>query len=225
MSIYEISFDEKEYINIDNNPFITYVIENKKILFNIEKYIRMSFEGERDYIHLSKDKQLVLLDDYCDVVDNIFVLDINTKKNINALYKILKSLYYEKLKENISGLKQDISKIVSEISLDFDLELYVSNEIKEEDLFKIMDLQFKEIDSDYKNRLIKYMEVINELRNIKVFFFFHLHDYFEKEELETIIKEIKYRNISVINIESHNLFTKNDNERIIIYDNDLCYIS
>ena len=88
-----------------------------------------------------------------------------------------------------------------------------------------MDLQFKEIDSDYKNRLIKYMEVINELRNIKVFFFFHLHDYFEKEELETIIKEIKYRNISVINIESHNLFTKNDNERIIIYDNDLCYIS
>ena len=225
MSIYEISFDEKEYINIDNNPFITYVKKKKKILFNIEKYIRMSFEGERDYIHLSKDKQLVLLDDYCDVVDNIFVLDINTKKNINALYKILKSLYYEKLKENISGLKQDISKIVSEISLDFDLELYVSNEIKEEDLFKIMDLQFKEIDSDYKNRLIKYMEVINELRNIKVFFFFHLHDYFEKEELETIIKEIKYRNISVINIESHNLFTKNDNERIIIYDNDLCYIS
>lgn len=214
-----------EPISLEKNNILTFVIENKKQLFSIEKYARFEFSGEERYFTFSIDKKPVSIDEYVVVLDDLFVLDVNTKKNINSLYKILSSMYGYKVEDDLALIKNKIKQIVKEISMECNLELIATDTIKDDDIFKLMELKINDDLDDPIKRVLNFINVVFELRNINVFLVFRLHEYFEKEDIDTILKELAYKNIRIIDIESNNNFKRCENERVIIYDNALCVLA
>ena len=180
-------------INIDSSLFIDIVIENKSMLYDFLKYCYYLFNGKNNYIFLQNNGEMLDNEKSIHFVYNLLNLDLNSKKNINALYKILKLKYYEELKEDISVLTNKAKQIIDNISLDFDIELYSSSEIKEDDIFKAFDLKFLESeDITLKERLIKYCKLIFELQKIDIFIFNSLHQYLQEEEIESLFYELSY---------------------------------
>ncbi|MGM9873348.1 MAG: type II-A CRISPR-associated protein Csn2 [Bacilli bacterium] len=208
--------------NLEEFNMLSFVIENKKYLYDVELHVRLDFPKHTSLFTLSVDNKDEEITDNIEVIDNIFCLDLNTKKNINSLYKILKSFYKSDIKEGIDEIKNRMSFIIKDIAIDFDLSLSFSDEIREEDIFKLFDLKFDDEENDIVKRIIKYIEVSYELRKTTIFWLFHIHEYLEKSQIEDLLKELSYKDIKIINIEPNFSFEKCDNEQIFIIDNDLC---
>lgn len=214
--------DSDKTFDLENLDMLTFVIENKRYLFDLELYIHLDFPCHNPFFSLIIDNDIVEITNYVEVIDNIFNLDLNSKKNINSLYKILKSFYKDNIKEGIKEINKNMSHIIKEISIDFDLNLSFSEELKEEDIFKLFDLRFEDEENDIIKRIIKYINVSYELRKTTIFYFFHLHEYLEDYQIEILLKELSYKNIKIVDIEPNNSFAKCKNEQIVIVDNDLC---
>ncbi|MDR0935003.1 MAG: type II-A CRISPR-associated protein Csn2 [Erysipelotrichaceae bacterium] len=215
-------FDKE--INLETSKFYTIVIENRKLNYDVSKYLYNEFSAKEDYFTIFKDDKKLDITNEATFVFNLFSLDLNTKRNINALYKILRKSCSDTLQADIKNIKNEIVKVVQQISLDFDIELGVNNDIREDDLFKIVDLRFSEGDDSYLLRFKKYVETVYELLGVRVFFIYHLHDYFNKNELDTIFHELSYKNMSLINLEISQNYEKSENEEFIVIDQDLCSI-
>lgn len=212
-------------IEISNDKFNTIVIENRSEFLNLMVYLNYEFIGNVEYLILTNEQEKKLsLDSYLFYIPNIFNLDLNTKKNINALYKKLKNIYGKKMYDDLQEIKRKCEEIIEEISIDFDIELSVGTTINIDDIFKIMNISFSENYMNLKEKLIKYILIINELNEYNVFILNNLHIYFSNEELEFVIKELSYHDISLINIENNSNFEKISNECIKILDIDNCSI-
>ena len=204
--------------------FYSVIIENKKLNYDVCRYLYNEFCDKNEYFAFFNDDKKLDISNESAFIYNLFSLDLNTKKNINALYKILKKTIPETLQDDIKNIRESIFEVVKKISLEFEIELNVNSEIREDDLFKIIDLRFSENDDSLLLRFKKYIETIYELINIKVFFTYRLHEYFEKDELNLLTHELFYKNISIINIEQSNNFEKTRDETFVIVDHDLCVI-
>lgn len=214
-------FEDK--INIVNGNLYTLIIENRNVLIELYECLNNEF-FPKNVILPFKDNELLNVEDTCFYINNLFDLNLNTKKNINALYKKLKGYYYSSLIVEFNEIKEKCEKIVESISLDFDIELEVGSFIKIEDLFKFMNITFKEDYENFKEKFIKYLRILNELNGYKVFFINSFHAFFSNEDIETIIKEVGYYDISLIDIENIQYFEKLDSEILKIIDKDYCQI-
>ena len=221
----EIAFiNQNNYLKIDSSLFINFIIENKSKLFDIERNIKLLFATKESYFSLLDNGNPIDIEDNVEVIDDIFTFDINDKKILNMLYKNIKIYCRNYLRDELNSIKNKIEEIIGSISLDHNLDIIATKEIKEEELFKLVDLKINDESDDRILRLIKYIKILYELKGVDIFFTFRLHEFFDSEQIKIIFNELKFYKISIINIEANNLFEKLDFETNIIYDNDLSLI-
>lgn len=216
-------FEQESKIVLDDLNMLTIVIESKKILCNIEKHIRLNFSGAPLFFY-KEDQKHVDIDERADVVSDMFVLDYNSKKNVNSLFKRIKNLNSEDVSVSINNFKRETERLVNTISMDFDFDLIATDDVGVEDIARLITLRIKDEEENYIYRFVNYCKVVNELRNIDLFFVFRMHDYLTEDEILFILKELSYKNIKIINIEHKIPEFKTNNEKIIIYDKDLCLL-
>lgn len=212
-------------IDITDPKFITLVIENKSFYWKFSKYLYDTFPEHLSYCSLIKNGEQQKIEDVSAYIFNPFDLNLNTKQNLNALYKILKKSYFTELSASVQQIQDLLTQVCKEIRLDFDAELTMDSSIRIDDIFKIGGLQFSEIDSSLLEKFVRYVSIIKELRNVSIIFINHLHDYFENTEIEQLLKELGYRGITLVNIETFVPQNKLENETLCIIDKDLCSIN
>jgi len=213
-----------EEVNIDEPRLIYLIIENKIMFYKFNKYCFEDFYGVDNYLSYFINDVSEKNDKVMNFIPNVFDLSLNNKRNINSLYKILKNKYYDDLKVDIDSLKEKAIEIISNIALDFDVELTANSEIKADDLFKILDLRFNDESNNLLDILIKYCSVIRELQNIDVFVINQLRDYFYDDDLSRMYHELSYKGITIIDVENNANFVKNKDDIVLIVDKDLCSI-
>lgn len=218
-------FNSDETIGFDDFNILTTCIESGPLVFDYLRYLHNDFRGKERYWRFSENGDDVPVDEHSEFISDFFQLEINSKKNINALYKLLKKQYYERLHEDIGVLKSKAVSIVKEICVDFDLELNASNDIREDDLFKILDLRFNDEELPEKEKLIKFCQTVHELRGTEVFFTVNLHLYYGLSDIEDIVHELQYRRIKIFNLEMTQVMDKYASEKVICVDKDLCVIA
>lgn len=209
-----------ERIQVDESVFISICIEDKRLLYSVLDYLSSDFRGKDSYFSIVDSK--TTKEEEPLFVESIFHLDPNSKKNLNALYRLLKNLHSDSIDEQIDILKNQIKKIVGDIAVDFDMDLVYAESIKSDDLFKMMDLRFIESEEAVEKRLIQYICLCHELQGSRVFFAYGLHQFLTDEQLETIFKELAYKRVSLINIEPQKTPCLAGLERQITIDKDLC---
>lgn len=212
-------------IDITDPKFITLVIENKPFYWTFSKYLYDTFPEHLGYCSLFKNGEEQKIEDVSVYIYNPLDLNLNTKQNLNALYKILKKSYFSELSASVQQIQDLLTQVCKEIRLDFDAELTMESSIRIDDIFKIGGLQFSETDSTLLERFVRYISIVKELQNVSIIFINHLHDYFENAEIEQLLKEMEYRGITLVNIETFVPQNKLENETLCIIDKDLCSIN
>ena len=211
-------------VDITDSKMITLVIENKKAYWSFCRYLYDGFPEHLGYCSIDSDEETIEIETYALYVNNILDLNLNTKANLNALYKLLKKSYFEELSASIEQIQNDLDKICKEIKLDFDAELVMDGSLRVDDVFKLGGLQFSENDSSLLEQLTRYVAVSNELRKTELVFINHIRDYLSEDELSSFLKELFYRGITLINIETIEPSFLREGERKLILDADLCSV-
>ena len=210
-----------ERVRLDDKPLLTLVVEQPNIYFAICSFAYLGFRGRKELLKVVEDDQ-VLEPEY---IENIFWPDLNTKKNLNALYKRLKQFGSEELDSKLKEIREKMESIVLDISMDFDGELTCEGDIKAEELFKMFDLRFSDEADDGLMRFVKCISISHELLKTSVFCVRGLHQCFCNEQLEQLTKELSYKKINLISIESNAPSEIVASESLLIIDKDLCIIS
>lgn len=211
-------------IRFDSHILLNIICENKC------KYVEIMTTLENDFINTNRgfkiyqDGQLLYEESRYLYIKDSFSLSLNSKKNLNALYKILKSRYYLEFKEDFTEINEKLEEIIKEISIDFDVNLVANAEIKIDDIFKISSLEFSEDYNNFFEKLIKFIKISNEIEKVEIVFIKNMHAYLSDEEIISLIKEFSYLDIMIINIEFSEYFKNNDFEQNYIIDKDLCEI-
>ena len=207
-------------IILDETPILSLVVEEPKAYFDLCSLAYTGFRGRKEFISfLENDKEIEP-----EFVENLFWPDLNSKKNLNALYKRLKQFGSEELEGKLKAIREAMKSVVLTMSMDFDGELICNGDIKSEDLFKMFDLRFAEDDLDGFSRLVRYISVSHELSKTSVFSLRGLHQCFSDEELDQLGKEASYKRINLVSFESTVPQKTGEFERVVIVDKDLCAI-
>ena len=211
-------------ISFNTNRMFNIICENKNKYIEIMTTLENEFINTKRGFKIYNDGVLEKEETSFLYISNSFSLSLNSKKNLNALYKILKNRYYLEFKNDFIQINNKLEEIIKEISIDFDINLNANSEVKLDDLFKIASIEFSEDYTSYYEKLIKFIKISNELEKIDVVFIKNVHSYLNDDEIIRLINEFKYLNIVIINIEFAQYFIINNFEVNYIIDKDLCEI-
>ena len=100
----------KFYSDLQNLENTLIIIENKKVLYNVLKDISNGCIYEEFIELLDDNNRKQKLGDYIDFIPTVLTIDVNNKKNINALLKLIKKSCDENIKENVE-LLNDILRL------------------------------------------------------------------------------------------------------------------
>lgn len=214
--------------DITDPKTIFLIIENPKSFWKFGQYLYDKLPDHIGYCSLLIDGKEKAIDEVSLFMANPYDLDINSKSNLNALYKMLKKEYFNDLSEGIDEISKKIEKICESIRLDFDAEIEMSGQLKIDDLFKVGNLRFVDDCETILEKLTKFISISNELQGIDVVFINQLSSFLNVEELKSFLKELHYRGITLVNVESNQILLEKhkdiEAEKLII-DSDLCSIS
>lgn len=186
---------------LENNNSIMIIIENKKYFYNFIIDLQLSY-SEINSIKLFDEKEKELKNtDYIEVIPSIFTMDINNKKNISALLKIIKTSNKELIQNNLIDINNKLEQFSNHLKLETDITFESNVDFSDDELLKVLNIY---IDCDKQSLLeiiYQYIKATYELRNIKIFVFISLLDYLDDDELKLLLKNCKLSGVILINIE------------------------
>ena len=213
-------------IVLEDNLIHTIVFENKKYYReNILELIRQHKGYEGSFI-LSNNNKEVSFDKNSYFISDLFNIDINNKKIITKIYGELLKVITDDIAE-YNKITSYIREYFETLVFNNNLDLEYNDEVEVNSLLKLGDFKIQFEESNYLEKLIKFLKVLVELCNIKVIFIVGLYRVFSVEEVKKIYKEVCLNKINIINIESEQQVKKKSdcyNELVYIFDQDNCEI-
>lgn len=213
-------------ILLEDNLIHTIVFENKKYYReNILELIRQHKGYEGSFI-LSNNNKEVPFDKNSYFISDLFNIDINNKKIITKVHGELLKIVTDDIAE-YNKITSYIREYFETLVFNNNLDLEYNDEIEANSLLKLGDFKIQFEESNYLEKLIKFLKVLVELCNIKVIFIVGIYRVFSVGEVEKIYKEVCLNKINIINIESEQQSVKKSdcyNEKVYIFDQDNCEI-
>lgn len=198
-------------------------LENKKYFYSFIIDLQLSY-SEINSIKLFDEREKELKNsDYFEVIPSIFGMDVNNKKNINALLKIIKSDNKEFIQNYVNKTNENLEMIAKTLNLESEIPFETDIDFIDDDLLKMLNIHIKQETNSLVELIFSYIKTTFELRKIKIFIFANLIDYLEDEEIILLLKNCAFLGVIIIDIESKNI--KNSNFQFnFILDKSLCLI-
>lgn len=198
-------------------------LENKKYFYSFIIDLQLSY-SEMNSIKLFDEREKELKNsDYFEVIPSIFGMDVNNKKNINALLKIIKSDNKEFIQNYVNKTNENLEMIAKTLNLESEIPFETDIDFIDDDLLKMLNIHIKQETNSLVELIFSYIKTTFELRKIKIFIFANLIDYLEDEEISLLLKNCVFLDVIIIDIESKNI--KNSNFQFnFILDKSLCLI-
>lgn len=198
-------------------------LENKKYFYSFIIDLQLSY-SEINSIKLFDEREKELKNsDYFEVIPSIFGMDVNNKKNINALLKIIKSDNKEFIQNYVNKTNENLEMIAKTLNLESEIPFETDIDFVDDDLLKMLNIHIKQETNSLVELIFSYIKTTFELRKIKIFIFANLIDYLEDEEISLLLKNCVLLDVIIIDIESKNI--KNSNFQFnFILDKSLCLI-
>ena len=186
---------------LETNNSIMIIIENKKYFYNFIIDLQLSY-SEINSIKLFDEKEKELKNtDYIEVIPSIFTMDINNKKNISALLKIIKTSNKELIQNNLIDINNKLEQFSNHLKLETDITFESNVDLSDDELLKALNIYIDYDKQSLLEMIYQYIKTTNELRNIKIFVFISLLDYLDDDELKLLLKNCKLLGVILINIE------------------------
>ena len=213
-------------IELKENVIHTLILENKVYYREIILELLRQHKGlEGDFVLSEKNKDIAF-DKNSYFITDLFNIDINNKKVLTKVYATLQKQVEEDIVE-YNQLTSVIKRYFERLVFNNNLDLEQDEEIDVMSLLKLGDFKIHFEESNYLEKIIKYMKVLIDLCGVKVIFLIGLHSIFNNNEIKQFYKEICLNKIKIVNIETQQFSDysiKDYKELIDIFDKDNCEI-
>lgn len=209
--------------DINNFDSMLLIIQNKKKLLQVLNDISNEC-NELEFIKIIDEKGKILkLEDYIDSTISLFNIDINNKKNLNALFRQIKKANYDYIYDSINQITNNLQNLFNNINLESSLELINDLNISEDDILKLLKIQINDKSNELLIKIMNYIKVGFELRKVYKYLFFNLSSLLSFEEIALLIHDCKLIGIQIINIEYLDV-NKGPFDTKKVLDEDICLI-
>lgn len=213
-------FDNK--LSFNNESIQVIEIENKKMFYRLISDLVLLKNGEKlNELYFFDDKNEELnIGSRVEVYVDFFQIDLNSKKNINALNKKISSNLTDIEKDELLNSFKKLYKSFNRILNEFELPIVINDNLIIEDILKLFKISFK-TSNDLLDNLLLLIEIEKSLNLNEILFFINLKQYLNKEELEELYKYAIYNSIKIVLIDSQSYGATINYEKKLIIDNDL----
>lgn len=213
-------------IELKENVIHTLVFENKLYYREIILELLRQHKGLEGNFILSEKNKEISFDKHSYFISDLFNMDINSKKVLSKVYTTLQKQVEEDIVE-YNQLASVIKRYFERLIFNNNLDLEQDEEIDIMALLKLGDFKIYFEESNYLEKITKYMKVLIDLCGVKVIFLIGLHSIFNDDEIRQFYKEICLNKIKIVNIETQQFsdYSNQDyKELIYIFDRDNCEI-
>lgn len=207
----------------ENSPLLI-VAENPAEYYTLTKELIRAFDGEESEFSFWNGAESFKAGDKGEMVYNLFSFNAADKKIVSILYK---KLYTEYLGGDFMLSFNELSAAAerfllslletSDIRLEYDLPTV-------EGLLKLFAVRPIKEGETLLEKLISYVNIFTELKNVSFFVFAGLKNVLNESELKEFYKHCSLAKVSLLLIEPFLKKPINKNERAIIITEDLCEI-
>ena len=200
------------------------VVESPAVLSEFVVDFKLQLAGKEGKWVLSHDGEVLKIRDHCELIISIFDVDVNQRKMLNVLYEDLSEevLNTELLADwqNINGTLESILNQASG-NLGYDVRY---GELELKSLFKAIELKFREREDGYAEDLLEYLQLVSDVRKIKIFVLVNLSSFLTTEEMAYLYEQAFYKKYYLLLLDAQNGCVDQEVEKTIIIDKDYCVI-
>lgn len=209
-------------IKIENDYIQVIEIENKKTFYRlVSDLYKIKNDEKLDEVFFYDDNnQEINMYNKVDLYVNFFDIDLNSKKNLNALNKNIINSLTDNVKEEILNNFKKLAKSFTKILSDIDLPLSLNDNITVEDIIKLLKISINKTD-DLLNNLLLIIDLEKVLKINEILFFINLKQYLSQEELIEFYKYAIYNEIKIVLVDSQSYGIKLEYENKLIIDENL----
>lgn len=201
-----------------------FLIESAVQWRNIQKELFLQSQGIEGGWILSDDDKEIKFSKSVEMISNPIQLEENQKRVMNAFLqslrqKAMSEQYWKRSQE----LNASIQKFFADLEIEYSFAYNINAEIDIPALAKAMEIHFEyEYENDLE-RMLQYCILIKDMLGTRLFIFWNLHHYFNKQELGLFYQEVIIRKWRVLLMET-SLKSRMDMEKYYIIDQDNCEI-
>lgn len=209
-------------IKIENDYVQVIEIENKKTFYRlVSDLYKIKNDEKLDEVFFYDDNnQEINMYNKVDLYVNFFDIDLNSKKNLNALNKNIINSLTDNVKEEILNNFKKLAKSFTKILNDIDLPLSLNDNITVDDIIKLLKISINKT-ADLLSNLLLIIDLEKVLKMNEILFFINLKQYLLQEELIEFYKYAIYNEIKIILVDSQSYGIKLDYEKKLIIDSNL----
>lgn len=156
-------------------------------------------------------------------IDNVFSLNYSNTV-LKKLYEQVEKFCHSDIQAQTAQLRTTILSYFDLITKEYDYDLDYSTDMELVDIFKALHLRPSTDSASQLENLLNFIVFIKNYTAVKCFVLLNVHLYFTHEELDRLYKDLTDRHITVLVIENMKSFDKNELEKVIICDKDMCEI-
>lgn len=202
----------------------TLVLENKKFYRQtVSKLIEQSVSGIGDFV-LSEDDEILAFDKYVQIISDIFCVDASIDKFIvtNVQKDVAKSAQFE-MPIEMTELFAHINHFMSRLCCAYDSDIVFDDINDIAGLLKLYRLRPDCEGLCLIEKLLLYMELQRKYSKKRLFVIVNLKSCLTNEEIDRFFKDVLYRKLNLLCVESLDGKTCQYESKIIL-DNDMCQL-
>ena len=210
-------------IKFNNGTFPSIVIENPSLFFRFIDDLHRQSCGDDGPVVLSVDEKPIPVSGNLDLLTDFFSFEINQKTLLNKiLAKMEKQAVNQEFYERSQQVLGSIEKLIYDLAFQNDLELEPER-LSISSLLKSAGIQLKEDYPDLAEKLLVYMDLMNDNGFASVFVFVNLRSVLDDAALELFTESCCRKEHNILLIDNK-VYKKLPREERLLIDNDLCEI-
>ncbi|MGN0170677.1 MAG: type II-A CRISPR-associated protein Csn2 [Lachnospiraceae bacterium] len=198
-------------------------IESPMIMKTMARDLWDSFRGKDVPVFLTDQEKALKVSKEVAIIWHPCLIDVNERKIISKLYQEMQEVVEEELSIEKSSLNSAIVNFLDSVVELMPYPISFSLDIDIQALFKDYSIKIDVDGEGMLEDIIDYIKLSHQISKNRLYVFFHLCSYLNKEEIEQLSEAVKYEGVTVLMIEGHLPEEKTVEEWLII-DQDQCMI-
>lgn len=203
------------------HPTVLYV-ESAEEFYRLVGELLAQYNGGKGEFSLFRNGELTTVSGTLEIVSDIFSMDLNDSKTVNALYKELMTLSQN---SDLSPLQSEINAKIAQFyeSLFDRFSVSLTYDAPElSDLIKLGNIKLAEESNDLLEKTVDFIDAVVNIKRKSAFVFVNLKKSMSDEKIVDLYKHCELEKVGLLLIEGRSQCNKLKDETVVTVTEDLC---
>lgn len=220
-----VNCELENQIVFEENKINVFVVENKQKFYQyVNVLLNQINNNEEEGFVLSHNNKILNLRKNSLVLNDYFNFNLsNNKIFLNKFYKLLEIKANENYIDDVYKINNKIINLLNNLDIEFNINMIFDDELDFKKLLKTYNVSITFFNDKLLEKIIDFIEVLQELDICNFIIFINLKDYLIEEDIIKFYDYVTSKQFNVLLIENK-FIKKLDYEKYLIIDEDLCEI-